>query len=134
MFLLDEMLQQEGIDRDQYKQLNTMLAEALDEEHDDVKEEEEMAVDAEDEEDEIKKVIQTTFHGIIQHDEEELMELLADLKDEADDDYIGTLLKVEELIDVFLTDEFREGKPILSFIDELRHSKVIQFQSRNSID
>ena len=119
VFLLDELLRQEGIDLDQYNQLNTMLAESLDEEDDDVKEEEEMAVDAEDEDDEVKKVIQTTFHDIIQHDEEELMELLAELKDEADDDYIDTLLKVEELIDVFLTDEFLEGKPILSTIDEL---------------
>ena len=35
--------------RDQYKQLNTVLAESLDEEDGDAKEEEEMAVDAEDE-------------------------------------------------------------------------------------
>ena len=48
------------------------------------------------------------------------MELLAVLKDEADNGvYIDTLLKVEELINVFLTDEFLEGKPILSIIDEL---------------
>ena len=39
-FLLDELLRQEGIDRDQYKQLNTMPAESLDEEDDDAKEEE----------------------------------------------------------------------------------------------
>ena len=51
MFLLDELLQQEGIDRDQYKQLDIMRAESLDEEDDDDKEEEEMAVDAEDEDD-----------------------------------------------------------------------------------
>ena len=85
VFLLDELLRQEGIDRDQYKQLNTVLVESLDEEDSDVKEEEEMAVDAEDEDDEVKKVIQTTFPGIIQHDEE----LLAELKDETDDEYIG---------------------------------------------
>ena len=79
-----------------------------------------MAVDAEDVDDEVKNVIQSTFHDIIQHDEEELVELLAELKDEADsDDYIGTLLKVEERIDVFLTDEFLKGNPILSIIDEL---------------
>ena len=97
VFLLDELLRQEGIGRKQYKQLNTMLAESL---VDDV--EEEMAADAED--NEVKKVIQSTFHDIIQHDEEELMELLAGLKDEAgNDDYIDTLLKVEEPIDVFLS-------------------------------
>ena len=64
-----------------------MLAESHDEEDDDAEEEEEMADD------------------IIQHDEEELMGLLAELKDETDnDDYIGILLKVEELIHVFITD------------------------------
>ena len=80
-----------------------------------------MVVDTEDEDDEVKNVIQSTFHDVIQHEEEELMELLADLKDEADNDgCIGTLLEVEEeLIDLFLTDEFPEGKPILSVIDEL---------------
>ena len=84
MFLLDELLRQEGIYRDQCKQLNTMLAESLDDD-----EEEEIAVDAEDKE--VKKVIQSTFHDIIHYDEEELMELLAELKDEADNDgYINT--------------------------------------------
>ena len=69
-----------------------MLAESLDEEGDDAKEQEEMAVDTEDEDNEVKKVIQSTFHDIIQLGEEELMELLAELKDEADnDDYINTL-------------------------------------------
>ena len=49
-----------------------------------------------------------------------MMELLAELKDEADNnDYIATLLKVGELIDVLLTDEFLEGKPILSINDGL---------------
>ena len=37
-----------------------MLAESLDEEDDDAKVEEEMAVDAEDEDDEVKKVIHST--------------------------------------------------------------------------
>ena len=112
VFLLYELLRQEGIDRGQYKQLNTMLAESLDEDDDDAKEEEEMDVDAADKDDEVKKVIQSTFHDIIQHDEEELMELLAELKDETDnDDNIGTLLKVEELINVFITNEFSVRKP-----------------------
>ena len=93
-FLHGELLRHEGIDRDQYKQLNTMLAESLDGEDGDVKEDEEMAVDAENEDDTVRKVIQTAFHDIIQHDEGELRELLAELKNEADDDYIGTLLKV----------------------------------------
>ena len=93
-FLLGELLRQEGIDRDQYKQLNNTLAESFDGEDGDVKEDAEMDVDAEDEDDIVKKVFQTAFHDIIQHDEGELRELLADLKNEADDDCIGTLLKL----------------------------------------
>ena len=34
------------------------------------------------------------------------MELLTELKEEATDDYIDTLLKLEELVTIFLTDEF----------------------------
>ena len=47
------------------------------------------------------------------------MKLLVGLKDEANEDYIDILLKLEELADVFLTNEFREGNPILPIIDEL---------------
>ena len=52
--------------------------------------EEEMALDGKDKDDEVKKAIQTKFHNIIQHNGEKLMELLAELKEEADDDYIGS--------------------------------------------
>ena len=91
--------------------------------------------DDDDDDDEVKKVTQSAFHDIIHQDEKELIELSSELKDEANDDYIDTLLKIEDLINVFLTDEFLEGKPILSITDELiKHSKGIQSQSRNSID
>ena len=74
----------------------------------------------------LKKVIQPPFHDIIQHDEEELMELVGELKDEADND---------DYIDVFITDGILKGNPILLIIGGLiKHSKVIQSQSRNSID
>ena len=47
VFLLDELLQQDGINRNEYKQLNTMLAESIDEEMDIERDSEE--------EDELKK-------------------------------------------------------------------------------
>ena len=48
VFLLDELLRQDGINRDEYKQLNTMLTESIDEEVD-------IEPDSEEEEDELKK-------------------------------------------------------------------------------
>ena len=45
------------------------------------------------------------------------MELLMELKEEATD--IDTLLKLEELVTIFLTNEFLKEKPILPMIDEL---------------
>ena len=65
----------------------------------------EIGAGAGDEVDEVKKLIQTTFHDIIQHDKKELMELLAKLK-------------LAELI---------EEKPIFPTIDELiKYSTVTQ--------
>ena len=44
-------------------------------------------------------------------------------------------MTISEVSDVFPTDEFLEGKPILSIIGELvKHSKVIQSQSLYNID
>ena len=68
------MLCQDTITRDEYKQLNTMLAESLNEE---------MDLDPPpEEEDELKKVIHATTHNVIESDKKELMELLAELKEE----------------------------------------------------
>ena len=63
--ILDELLRQDAITRGEYKQLNTMLAESLDEE-----------------EDELKKVIHATTHNVTESDKKELMELLTELKEE----------------------------------------------------
>ena len=41
------------------------------------------------------------------------MELLTQLKEEATGDYIDTLLKLGELVTIFLTYEFLKEKPIL---------------------
>ena len=45
---------------------------------------------------------------------------MKDIKEEAGEEYIDTVLKLEELIDTLFTDEFLEGNPILPMIDELR--------------
>ena len=57
---LDELLRQDTITRDEYKQLNTMLAESLDEEMD--------LGPPPEEEVELKKVIHATTHNVIESD------------------------------------------------------------------
>ena len=75
-----ELLRQDAITRDEYKQLNTVLAESLDEEMD--------LGPPPEEEDELKKVIHATTHNVIESDKKELMELLAELKEEITEDFI----------------------------------------------
>ena len=43
-----------------------------------------------------------------------------EIKEEAGEEFIDTVLKLEELIATFFTDEFLEGKHILPMINELR--------------
>ena len=50
----------------------------------------------------------------------ELVELLKEMKEEDGEEFIDTVLKLEELVDAFSTDEFLEGKPIITMINELR--------------
>ena len=113
MFILDELLRQEDISREAYTQVNNKLAESLDEDDGDAKEME-VATDKDEEAEE-----DSTVDYIITHDKKELMELLTELKEEATDDYIDTLLKLEELVTIFFTDEFLKEKPFLPMIDEL---------------
>ena len=87
-----------------------MLAEFLDEEID--------LGPPPDEDDELKKVIHATTHNVIGSEIKELMELLAELKEEVTEDFIDDVFQVEKLIDVFLTDDYLEGKPLLPVIDE----------------
>ena len=106
----DELLRQDAITRDECKQLNTVLAESVDEEMD-------IGSPAE-EEDELKKVIHATTHNVIESDKKELMELLAELKEEVTENYIDDVLQLEKLIDEFLTDDYLEGRPLIAMIDE----------------
>ena len=106
VFVFDELLRQETITRDDYTKLNNILAESLGENDD---RSEEMDVDDAAENEESEDVVK-----------KELVELLKGVKEEAGEEFIDTVLKREELIDAFFTDEFLEGKPTLPIISELR--------------
>ena len=118
MSKLDKLLRQEAISYEVYTQVNNFLAESLGEDDEDL---EEMDQGSENENDDIlPNLIQTTADLIIKDDKEELVELLKAIKHEASEEFIDTIIKLEELIDVFFTDKFVDGAPILPLIDELR--------------
>ena len=100
ILLLDEMLCCGAITPLEYDQLNSLVAENLPERASD-KEDEDSDEDV-DEEDYSK----STFDYIIQHDREELFELLEELKE--DEEFIDEILKIEELIETFLEKEFSD--------------------------
>ena len=127
VFLLDELLRQDGINHHMYRQYNDFLAGSPpnigsgitptgeEEESND----EEMALSAEDQ---IKKDITSTADYLIQHDKKELQELVAEI--EKDNDIIDTVLSLEELLDIYLEEEFleRDGDAIDAKIIELVNS------------
>ena len=121
VFLLDELLRQEGITRDEYTQLNNVLAESLGSgiEGDDMDgesfKEEKNEDDSNDDDDDaekssgekIKKLIQSTFEYSIQPDKKELLQLLNEFRKYVDEDVSrDAIQELEELIDIFLIDEF----------------------------
>ena len=57
---------------------------------------------------------------MIQHDKEELSDLLMELRDEVGKEFLDALLDLELLAGKFLIDEFQEGKPLLPLIEEQR--------------
>ena len=62
----------------------------------------------EEDEDELKRIINSTVDYVIANDKKELTELLTELKEEAteEEEYLDTLLELEELMAVFFTAEF----------------------------
>jgi hypothetical protein len=56
--------------------------------------------------DQIKKDITATADYLIQHDKKELQELVTEI--EKDDDIIDTVLSLEELLGIYLEEEFLE--------------------------
>ena len=118
VFLLDELLRQDGITRDEYSQLNNMLAESLDEEDESTKDETESTTMEEDE-GKLKKLIRSTVEYLIQHDKKEVLELIRGFRKEVDEDVLDTVYDLEELVVVYLLDEFIGSESVLPKIDEL---------------
>ena len=115
VFLLDELLRKGGINREEYTQLNNILAESLgsgielDEED-----------KTEDDKGKLKRLIQSTIEYSIQHDKKELYELMNEFRKDVDECFLNTVLELEELVDVYLLEEFLEKEPIRIKIDEVR--------------
>ena len=63
----------------------------------------------EEEEDEMIRVIKDTVDHVIQHDKEELSDLLMELRDEVGAEFLDALLDLELLVGKFLIGEFQEG-------------------------
>ena len=71
----------------------------------------------EEEEDEMTRVIKDTVDHVIQHEKEELFDLLMELRDEVSKEFfLDALLNLELLLGKFLIDEF----PLLPLIEEQR--------------
>ena len=68
----------------------------------------------------INDIIKSTKNYVISHDKEELMELLENLKKEVikEEENLSHVLKLEKLIELFLTQEVLEGESILSIINQ----------------
>ena len=112
MFLLDEMLRQGAITPTEYAQLNTSLTEAADLKTAEAEKEE----DSDDGEQNLTK---STVDYIIQHDKEELLQLMEELKDDIDEEFMDIVLGIEKLLEVFFEETFLDGEPIRPQINEL---------------
>ena len=106
--------------------MNNILAESLgsgiaDEEEDDDDDVEGDSFEEDKTEDEkIKTLIQSTIEYSIQHDKNELLELMHGFRKDVSDDFLYTVLELEELVEVYLLGEFLEKEPIRIKIDEVR--------------
>ena len=78
----------------------------------------------EEEEDEMTRVIKDTVDRVIQHDKEELSDLLMELRDEVGKEVLDALLALELLAGKFLIDEFQGGKILLSLIEETKVGSI----------
>ena len=75
---------------------------------------------AEEEEDEMTRVIKDTVSHVILHDKEELSDLLMELRLEVGKKFLDALLDLELLAAKFLIDEVQEGESLLPLIEERR--------------
>ena len=124
---MDELKRQTGVSRKEYTRLNNSLSESLDDAEDGEEEmgedngnEKEMVVNDDDDDEviELNKIINSTLDYMTQSDKRELTELLKELQESSQEDYI-MLINLEELMGKFLTNEFKDGKLILPLINEL---------------
>ena len=124
VFLLDELLRQEGINREEYKHLNSILAESL---GSGIGVGGEEPLEKDNAEDEVKsrvEKINTLIRSIgeysIQDDKKDLLELMHEFRKDVGEDFLDTVLELKELVDVYLLEEFLAKESIRIKIDEVR--------------
>ena len=64
-------------------------------------------------------MIDSTVDYLIQHDKNELKDLLKDFKDEVGEDFTDIVLKLEELVDVFVENDILENERVADSIEGL---------------
>ena len=123
VFLLDELKRQGGISPGMYREYNDFLAESLPVGFG-VSDQEEAAMEIEDEdgeeeenEDQLKKEITSTADYLIEHDKNELMEIVAEI--EKDDNIIEAVTALEDMIKIYLEREFLNKESVAVGIHEL---------------
>ena len=132
VFLLDELLRQDGLSRRMYRQYNDLLAESPPNIGSGISDEQEETMEEEKEElplsvgdNKIKRSITTTADYLIQHDKKELQELVAEMK--KDEDIVDEVIALEGLIEIFIESEFLGrvaiDEQILELVDKLSSSK-----------
>ena len=119
VLLLDEMLRQGAITPTEYAQLNTSLTEAADLRTDEAEKEE----DSDDDDDEEQNLMKSAVDYIIQHDKEELLQLMEELKDDIDEEFMDIFLGIEKL--------FLDGESIRPQIDELLNKETSEIPKSN---
>ena len=121
-FLLDGMLKQGAIDPAEYTQLNTRLTEKEDLTTDKEEKEEE------EEEEEEENISNTAIQYLILHDKDELQDLIEDIKDEIDPEFMDIVLDIEKLLEEFFVTEFVDGESIRpqinALLNQLNSSKI----------
>ena len=130
VFLLDQLLQRGGITREEYKQLNDMISASLPrgdsqvmdsvggDEAREILKDEKASQDKEDHFD-MNDLVNHTVADIIAHDQKELGDLLQEFNEYLDDDDDDTVLKIEELIDIFKEDSYMDNESVLDKIETL---------------
>ena len=62
-------------------------------------------------EESVKKLIQSTVEYLIQHDKKELLKLMNEFRTDVGEDFVDTVLELEELVDIYLLEEFIVNQP-----------------------